>query len=219
MARRFRRTRRGIGATLEPGEVELVASLFEDVAAMLEPEPAQPAPAAEDTGEDTREDSGAPSSRAVDDEIAELEAMLGPDEPVEPPTDPALARLLPPGTADEDAAADFRRFTQGGLRSRKSAALRTAAGTLRRSGPLLLTDEEAQAWVTALTDVRLVLAERLGLRTDADAEQVAGRASRAAPDDPQAWFAGVYDFLTWMQEGLADVLLRDLPRGGGRRSG
>ena len=204
MARRFRRTRRGITAGFEPQEAELVAGLLEDVAGLLAgPAGATggPSPVEDDAGEE--------------DQLAALARQLG-GEPVAAPEDPALARLLPPASRDDDeAAAEFRRFTQEGLADRKRALLLSTAATLRRPGPLLLTDDEARGWATALTDLRLVLAQRLGLQTDDDAALVSLRAAEADEDDPASWTASIYDFLTWLQEGLADVLLRDLPRGGG----
>ncbi|ROP45989.1 DUF2017 domain-containing protein [Pseudokineococcus lusitanus] len=205
MARRFRRTRRGVTAGLEPGEVELLVGLFEDVAGMLDE--------AAGAGPDAA-DGAVPA-----DPLAALERQLT-AEPPGPPQDPAVARLLPPASTDDDeAASDFRRFTQEGLAARKQQGLRRAAATLRRPAPLLLDDHEAQAWVRALTDVRLVLAARLGLETDDDAALVALRAEEADADDPVAWTAGVYDFLTWMQEGLTDVLLDALPAEGRRGRG
>jgi len=204
MARRFRRTRRGITAGFEPQEAELVAGLLEDVAGLL----AGPA-----GGADAPSPAG--GDAAGEDQLAALERQLG-GGAVEVPGDPALARLLPSASHDDDeAAAEFRRFTQEGLADRKRSVLLTTVATLRRPPPLLLTDDEARAWVTALTDLRLVLAQRLGLETDDDAALVALRAAEADEDDPASWTASIYDFLTWLQEGLADVLLRDLPAGGG----
>ncbi|CAA9426651.1 MAG: hypothetical protein AVDCRST_MAG35-2325, partial [uncultured Quadrisphaera sp.] len=49
-------------------------------------------------------------------------------------------------------------------------------------------------------------AERLGVRTDEDAERVALRAALLPADDPLAWLASVYDFLTWLQESLVQAL-------------
>jgi Domain of unknown function (DUF2017). len=65
-----------------------------------------------------------------------------------------------------------------------------------------LDDGTLAAWLTALTDVRLVLGERLGLRSDADAEELQAALDDADDSDPRAWLAAVYDFLTWLQETL-----------------
>jgi len=161
-------------------------------------------------------------------------ADLGTGEDVERPTDPALIRLFPDASADDPAmAAEFRRFTERGLRRTKVEGLQAVRRTLARGEPdeelrLRLDDDDARAWVVALTDLRLVLADRLGVRTDADAEALHARVARSEhssddPDDPDApepdeWLAMVYDFVSWLQESLTEVLLATLPaRGDGRR--
>ncbi|HZI96258.1 MAG TPA: DUF2017 domain-containing protein [Actinomycetales bacterium] len=186
MARRFRRSHKGITVSLDEVEVDLLARLFADVAGMLAP---------------------------VDSEDADpLAAMVGITEDARMPDDPALARLLPDANRDDpDAAAEFRRFTERGLRDRKTEGLATAAATLDRGQPLTLSDDEARAWLTALTDVRLVVAERLGLRTDDDTEALHLELADLPDGDPRAWLGAVYDFLTWLQESLAEVLLAGLP--------
>src|SRR6185436_8177852 len=99
--------------------------------------------------------------------FARLEAELAAPRPA----DPAVARLLPDTSHDDPEIAEgFRRLTQDDLRERKRSALAVAAAALRRPAPVVLSDGEAQALLKGLTDVRPVLAERLGLRTDEDAE-------------------------------------------------
>ena len=66
---------------------------------------------------------------------------------------------------------------------------------------------QAQAMVVALTDVRLLLGERLGLRTDDDADALQERLEAASEDDPQLYLAAYYDFMTWLQESLAMALM------------
>jgi len=66
--------------------------------------------------------------------------------------------------------------------------------------------------VVALTDVRLLLGERLGLRTDEDADALQDRLEAAAEDDaaqddPQLYLAAYYDFMTWLQESLTQALM------------
>jgi hypothetical protein len=191
MARRFRRTRHGIGAHLDEVERDLLGRLFDDVGDML------------DDGHVT--------------DIDPLAALVGIAEDARTPEDPALRRLLPDASRDDaEEAREFRRLTERGLRERKQGALATASASLRRAGPLCLDDEEARAWVTALTDVRLVLAERLGIRTDEDAQHLLDDLADDDPGDPRAWLAAVYDFLTWMQETLVTVLLEAVPEEGRR---
>lgn len=184
MARGFTRGRRGLTAELDEVERDVLLRLVEDVAAMLDPG-------------DTEDD----------DPLARLVGM-GEGVP-ERPRDPAVARLLPDaGGDDAEATAEFRRLTERGLRERKRAGLASVAATLRRArGDRVVLDEpEAGAWLVALTDVRLVLAERLGLRDDDDASLLHLAVAAAEPGDPRAWMAAVYDLLSWLQESLVEAL-------------
>lgn len=185
MARRFERTRRGVGARLDHEERTLLAGLLQEV-------------------EDLLDDGRSPL-------VDPFEAMVELSPDARTPTDPALARLLPDAAQDDpEAAAEFRRLTEGGLRRRKREALAMARHTLDRPGPLQLDPPEAQAWLTALNDVRLVLATRLELHSDEDAERLLGRAAEFPPDDPRAWMAAVYDVLTWLQDTLVTALAAEL---------
>lgn len=139
-----------------------------------------------------------------------------------PPTDPALARLLPAANReDEDAATEFRRLTETDLRRRKVENLRLVwAGLRGRAGKLAVPCSAASAWAAALTDVRLVLAVRLGIETDEDAERVHEVAQEAVDPgaldggaDPEAEMraalATLYAAMTWFQESLLQVMLTD----------
>ena len=122
--------------------------------------------------------------------------------------DPALDRLLPTANRqDDEVAAEFRRLTETGLRQRKAAAWRQAADLLRGEDKIALDEGQARAVLTALTDVRLVLGERMGLRTDDGRRRARGRGRDLDPDDPLAYALAVYDFLTWLQETLASAML------------
>src|SRR5215471_8482565 len=56
----------------------------------------------------------------------DLAAMIGATGPTSPPADPVLARLLPDAYRDDpEAAGEFRRYTEQGLRSDKVAAAQT----------------------------------------------------------------------------------------------
>jgi len=125
--------------------------------------------------------------------------------------DPALDRIFPTANRqDEQVAAEFRRLTEEGLRSRKSANLATAIAALAalEDQKVSLDHEQALALVVALTDVRLVLGERLGLRSDDDFEVLEEQASGLGEDDPTVYALAVYDFLTWLQETLTQALTR-----------
>ena len=65
----------------------------------------------------------------------------------------------------------------------------------------------------ALTDVRLVMGERLGLRTDDDATRLEQVVESLDRDDPVIFALSVYDFLTWLQESLTQALTGAGPLG------
>lgn len=161
----------------------------------------------------------------ADDPFARLQI---PTEPVPPPTDPALRRLLPDASADPVVAAELRRLTEGDLRRTKVERLRTLRATLHQAQPdAVVVPSEAVAVAGALTDVRLVLAERLELTDDEDADAVYALAMASDPvtDEAEAtrrFVAAVYTVLTELQESLLQLMVDDLPpdrpRGGRRRS-
>lgn len=99
------------------------------------------------------------------------------------PQDPAVQRLLPDAhDEDADVAAEFRHLTQTDLAAGKVARLVAFADAIdspdvlpddpRDGAELVVPRESAQDFSAALTDVRLVLAERLGLVDDADVESL-----------------------------------------------
>jgi len=133
-----------------------------------------------------------------------LAAMVGlSDGPVEAPEDPALARLLPDAYGDDDeAATEFRRYTEGDLRAGKRANAGTVLATLApltgRGGRLVLDRDEADAWLGCLNDLRLVLGSRLEVTEETELDPRA--------DDPRAHALQVYGWLGWLQESLLSCL-------------
>jgi hypothetical protein len=69
-----------------------------------------------------------------------------------------------------------------------------------------LEQPQALALLIALTDVRLVLGERHGLKQDDDMGRREEHVSGREDDDPAVYALAVYDFLTWLQETLAHAL-------------
>jgi hypothetical protein len=195
VAKAFKRKGDRFVARLDSLEREVVAGLLEQTRDFL-----APAPRAEtgDPFDDLVASMGMPSFQEAT------------DPRLEGPRDPALERLLPPAHREDEAvAAEFRRLTEQGLRERKTANLTTAVDALRDADgdKVVLSAAQAQALVVALTDVRLLLGERLGLRTDDDAEALAQRLDDAEQDDPAMLLAAYYDFMTWLQESLTQALM------------
>jgi hypothetical protein len=129
-----------------------------------------------------------------------LAALVGmPTGPVERPADPALARLLPDAYGDDDeAAAEFRRYTEADLRAGKrgsaTVVLATLAPLLDRGGKVLLDREHQDAWLSCLNDLRLVLGTRLEVTEDTEFDP--------GSEDPRQQALHVYGWLGWLQESL-----------------
>jgi hypothetical protein len=108
--------------------------------------------------------------------------------------DPALERLFPTAyTDDADAAAEFARYTRENLIDIKTANSGAVAAALEADTVIQLSDEDAEQWLPVLTDLRLVLAERLGIRADDD----------PIPDDG---LGEVYSWLGGLQATIIDAL-------------
>jgi len=198
VARGFRHKGRLYVATMDEMERGVVAGLMDQTRDLLAP------PEQESTG-DPFEDlvAGLGVSLAAQDQMPQT-----PDELEH--RDPALDRLLPTAhRGDDQVAAEFRRLTEHDLRNRKATNLATAVAALRGAtgDRLELTRHEAEAMVIALTDTRLLLGERLGLRTDEDALNLEERLAGLDDDDPATYAASFYDFLTWLQESLTNALM------------
>jgi len=124
--------------------------------------------------------------------------------------DPALDRLLPTAhRGDDQIAAEFRRLTEEGLRQRKSGNLDIALECVERAvgNRVVLDETQAPAFLMALTDVRLLLGERMGMRTEEDAEALHDAMDDLDDDDPLGYAMAWYDFLTWLQETLTQALM------------
>lgn len=202
MATAFRRKGRGADrrfvAVLDAEERELVASLMEQVADLLGPT------ATTATGDEGFDAVVAGIGLATPD------TGVAPEDAESSSRDPALDRLLPAGhREDDEAAAEFRRLTEGGLRHRKASGLAASVAALRGSADVLVLDPpQAVVFVTAITDVRLVLGERLGLHEDEDLDRLEALADSLGPAEPVVHVLALYDFMTWLQESLASALMK-----------
>jgi hypothetical protein len=139
-----------------------------------------------------------------------LEAMLDFTGPTTEPDDPVLARLFPTAyPADEEAAGEFRRFTEGALRDGKARNAAFVIDTLEESGlpPELEEDglwidveldaSGAGTWMRSFTDIRLALATRLGVE-EGDEDYW-----RSLPDDdPRSHVHDIYEWVGYLQETL-----------------
>jgi hypothetical protein len=184
---------RGGGATARFAAVEamLLRDLVGQVAELV----------GEGLPQDQGESAGTASTQTASAEA--LEHLVGLSDNSSLPDDPILARLLPDAYRDDDAAAsEFRRYTEHGLRAGKVAAAQTVLDTLPEAGgQVLLTEDQAQAWLRSLNDVRLALGVRLDVTEDRD--EMLDRADRGGP---QASGLLVYDWLSLLQSTLVQAL-------------
>ena len=157
---------------LDAAEQGVLSQLFEQMAELLEH----------------------PESEAGADPLAKMLNMSGSTQISD---DPALARLFPDGYSDDEhASADFRRFTEQDLREAKIAALASVRGTLGDwTGKSSINAQQAQGWLKALNDLRLVLGTRLEINEFSDRDY--------ETDDPGMH---LYNYLTYLQGTLIDAL-------------
>ncbi|MGB3257877.1 MAG: DUF2017 family protein [Ornithinimicrobium sp.] len=166
----------------------------------------------------------APEHEDTGDPLMDLIAGLGEsDAQPQEPVDPALLRLLPPAHRTDDAqAAEFRALTEHSVRQRKTRTLASAIEALAHADPPSISWDQTQAEtvMVALTDVRLILGERLGLRTDEDSTALHEEMfealhtkgpetdeQRPAQEQARMQQMAYYDFLSWLQESIALSLL------------
>ncbi|KRF22960.1 DUF2017 domain-containing protein [Phycicoccus sp. Soil802] len=211
MARGFKRRDGRFVAKLDAVERGLVVGLMEQVLELVEPEPTAGNELDDDATDGDEFDRivaglggiGMGVSLSAADQAPELSGS------VPQPRDPALERIFPTANRQDDqVAAEFRRLTEDGLRARKAANLTTAITALSalEDQKISLEQPQALALLIALTDVRLVLGERLGLKQDDDFDRLEEQVSGLEDDDPAVYALAVYDFLTWLQETLAHAL-------------
>jgi uncharacterized protein DUF2017 len=106
--------------------------------------------------------------------------------------DPSLRRLYPPAHEDEQLEREFRELTRSQLTAGRERAIETLE---RTAGNELLTAEEADAWLRALNDLRLVLGTRLDVTEDYDWDALDA-------ETPRAPELALYAYLSWLQEQL-----------------
>ena len=179
---------RTVQANLEAVEAQLLAYLFGQLLDLLGPD------------EQHRADA---DPLAIELGLADLGAE---PEDVSPPDDPALARLFPDAYRDDEkASAEFRRFTEGELRIGKRGRARCALESLpaEQGGRFELDEEQAQCWLGALNDLRLVLGSRFGLTDDGEEP-----GADLDPGDPLRAYVPAYHYLGYLQETLLEALPR-----------
>lgn len=126
--------------------------------------------------------------------------------PIEQPEDPVLRRLLPNAYADPESAAEFRKYTEGSLRTVKQKHLLYLREQLvfpvdheLPKADIAVTDPTQ--WLIAINDLRLALAVRLEINQDGFEKFQAMQDS-----EPQKHLHAVYYWLGGIQESLINHL-------------
>ena len=137
------------------------------------------------------------------------------------PSDSAVRRLFPAASEDPALAEEYRRLGQRDLADAKLADLRRVMRILDAAGgghsEVVLDEDEAMSMLRALNDVRIVLADRLGLQRDGDFDTVRmlqqiGERVEGADSTGDKEHVGsdiviaVYELLSWLQESLLRAL-------------
>ena len=185
------RRRGGAIATFSGFEADLLRSLASQLIELLRNEAAVPAT-----------------------EVDPFEALLDFSGPTREPEDPVLARLFPSAYRDDDeAAGEFRRYTETQLRTGKAGTAGTVIDMLEEAGlppeldedgltiDIELDRSQALAWMKTITDMRLALATRLGIE-EGDEEMW----DELPEDDPRTQVHDIYDWLAFLQETLVRSL-------------
>ncbi len=194
----IRRSKAGPKIRLADEEVTLLTILVDDLDALL-------------AGDDEEREPGVASpsgGRANLDPLVELTGLdVDAAQRAERPTDPALRRLLPDAYRDdEEASAEFRRYTDQSLRGSKRAdatIVRQGLASIAVMGERVLDDAQVQAWLRFVTDARLMLASRLGIETAADIDRIEMLGDR---DDPRRGAYAVYEWLVAILGGLLEAI-------------
>ena len=143
-----------------------------------------------------------------DDPFAQLMAATfgNIESPIDQPEDPVLKRLLPNAYADPESAAEFRKYTEGSLRTLKQKHLLYLREQLvfpvdheLPKADISITDPTQ--WLIAINDLRIALAVRLEIDEDGYKKY------ELMPDsDPQKHLHAVYYWLGGIQENLISHL-------------
>ena len=189
-----------IGLRLVERERSILRALLGDLREIIGEEADPPGlTELDETGEDEDEDADAGEATADEDDADDE-----PDdaEPVEVLTDPVLIRLYPDARPDDPAwSARFRDMICGDLDDARRENLAVVEDTLDARS---IDDDQAEAWLHVLNDLRLVMGTRLDITEEREAEPFDA-------EDPDAAAMIVYAYTGWLEGQFVDVLAAVLP--------
>jgi hypothetical protein len=123
--------------------------------------------------------------------------------------DPVVERLFPDAYDDPEQASEFRRYTEGDLKTAKIDQAGAILASLPSTGGAVvrLDAEAAEAWLRALNDVRLALGIRLDLRDDTDLLEELDEAVMRDPTSARVRQLTTYEYLGVLQESLLESIM------------
>jgi hypothetical protein len=185
-----------IGLRLVERERSILRALLGDLREIVGEEAAPPGLVElDDEGEDVDADEG---GAAADDAGADPDDA----EPVDVLTDPVLIRLYPDARPDDPAwSARFRDMIRSDLDDARRENLAVVEDTLDARS---IDDDQAEAWLHVLNDLRLVMGTRLDITEEREAEPF-------DPEDPDAAAMIVYAYTGWLEGQFVEVLAAVLP--------
>jgi hypothetical protein len=134
--------------------------------------------------------------RLIGDYLELLDAESEPDDPV-------LSRLFPSASLDDpELQRQFRELLGSDLEQHKRSSARRALDSLGSSGAsrgALESEEDSEAWLVTLTDLRLALGVRLGVTEEM-------WATLPDPRDPEQLPLAILHYLGGLQESLVRAL-------------
>jgi len=175
---RFRKRKKTVIISFAEHEADILANLLRNLVELLY-------------------DGMPPRATASGDPLADL---LDNDGPTSPPEDIVLQRLLPDAYKEDDnAAAEFRRFTERGLRDTKAGDAKRVLTALEETPTedITLEPDDQLAWLRALNDLRLAIGTRLDIKEDDY-----GVWEQLPDDDPRRLTYDLYDWLGYLQSAL-----------------
>jgi hypothetical protein len=178
---RFRKRRKTVIVSFAEHEADILANLLRNLVELLY-------------------DGMPPRASESSDPLA---ALLDNDGPTSPPEDVVLQRLLPDAYSEDDqAAAEFRRFTERGLRDGKVSDAKRVLAALEESSAVgdgvTLQPDDQLSWLRALNDLRLAIGTRLDIKEEDDY----GTWEKLPDDDPRRLTFDLYDWLGYLQSAL-----------------
>jgi hypothetical protein len=125
------------------------------------------------------------------------EVLVNQASGAQPGDDPAVDRLFPVAyPTDEDRETEYRLLVRDELMSSHLGALAVLEETADAER---LDEDQLLAWMRALNEVRLVLGTRLDVTEEGDERP-------SDSSDPRAPAFAVYDYLTYLQGEIIEVL-------------